>query len=68
MAVYGTPSDLILPRALSRLYLTALETARVVVVTGPRQTGKSTFVQTHPETAGRPYYTLDDAQTLLALQ
>jgi uncharacterized protein len=67
MAAAGT-DDLILPRALGRLFPTALETARVVVVTGPRQAGKSTFVRTHPATAARPYFTLDDAQTLFAVQ
>jgi predicted AAA+ superfamily ATPase len=34
----------------------------VVVVTGARQTGKSTLVQTLPELAGRPYLTLDDPE------
>ena len=60
--------DQILPRAIGRLFPTALETARVVVVTGPRQAGKSTFVQTHPMTAKRPYFTLDDARTLLRIE
>lgn len=32
----------------------------VVVVTGARQTGKSTLVQTAPALAGRPYLTLDE--------
>jgi predicted AAA+ superfamily ATPase len=35
----------------------------VVVVTGPRQAGKSTFVQAAPQLTGRPYVTLDDATT-----
>jgi predicted AAA+ superfamily ATPase len=34
----------------------------VVVVTGARQTGKSTLVQTLPELAGRPYLSLDDPE------
>jgi predicted AAA+ superfamily ATPase len=62
-----SPDDA-LPRALGRLFSTALETARVVVVTGPRQAGKSTFVQIHPATADRPYFTLDDARTLLQVE
>ena len=62
-----SPDD-VLPRALGRLFSTALETARVVVVTGPRQAGKSTFVQIHPATANRPYFTLDHARTLLQVE
>src|ERR1700691_2884645 len=58
----------ILPRAISRLFATALETMRVVGVTGPRQAGKSTFVRTHPATVERPYVTLDDATTRLAAE
>jgi predicted AAA+ superfamily ATPase len=57
-----------LPRAIGALYEAALGTMRVVVVTGPRQAGKSTLVKTHPRTASRPYFTLDDASTLLTLQ
>jgi hypothetical protein len=37
---------------------------RVVVVTGPRQAGKSTFVEHYPGLAGRPYVSLDDPATL----
>jgi predicted AAA+ superfamily ATPase len=37
---------------------------RVVVVTGPRQAGKSTFVEHHPLLAGRPYVSLDDPPAL----
>jgi predicted AAA+ superfamily ATPase len=56
----------VLPRALGRTYVAALDSVRVVVVTGPRQAGKSTFVATHPATADRPYVTLDDPIALLA--
>jgi uncharacterized protein len=37
---------------------------RVVVVTGPRQAGKSTFVAHHPALQGRTYLTLDDPSVL----
>lgn len=37
---------------------------RVVVVTGPRQAGKSTFVEHHPALAGRPYVSLDEPAVL----
>lgn len=56
----------VLPRALGRTYAKALDSVRVVVVTGPRQAGKSTFVATHPATSDRPYVTLDDPVALLA--
>jgi predicted AAA+ superfamily ATPase len=38
---------------------------RVVVVTGPRQAGKSTLVTSHGELLSRPYFSLDDIPTLL---
>ena len=56
------------PRAAGPLLRQALATLRVVVVMGPRQAGKSTFVRNDPGTAGRPYYTLDDPDTLLRAQ
>ncbi len=62
------PPTPVLPRAAGRLYQKALDTMRVVVVTGPRQAGKSTFVLSHPSTAARPYFTLDDSATLIAAQ
>lgn len=37
---------------------------RVIVVTGPRQAGKSTFVEHYPGLEGRPYVSLDDPATL----
>jgi predicted AAA+ superfamily ATPase len=58
----------VLPRALGPIYATALGAVRVVVVTGPRQAGKSTFVATYPATADRPYLTLDDPAIRLAAQ
>lgn len=45
-----------------------MRTMRVVVVTGPRQAGKSTLVQTDPLTAQRPYFSLDDPLTLLRVR
>ncbi len=58
----------IVPRAVAPLLDTALRTMRVVVVTGPRQAGKSTLVRNHPKLASRPYFSLDDAATLLRVQ
>jgi predicted AAA+ superfamily ATPase len=54
----------ILPRAAAPLLAEALRTLRVVVVTGPRQAGKSTFVEHHPDLAGLPYLSLDAPQIL----
>jgi len=62
------PSERILPRAVAPLLESALRTMRVVVVTGPRQAGKSTLVRAHPKLTVRPYYSLDDAETLLRAQ
>lgn len=53
-----------LSRAAASLLANALRTVRVVVVTGPRQAGKSTFVEHHPGLEGRPYISLDDPATL----
>jgi predicted AAA+ superfamily ATPase len=58
----------IVPRAVAPLLETALRTMRVVVVTGPRQAGKSTLVRSHPELVARPYFSLDAAATLLRVQ
>lgn len=57
-----TRSDLI-PRLASPRIREALADTRVVLVTGPRQSGKTTLVRTF-EDATRPYFTLDDAATL----
>jgi hypothetical protein len=65
------PPDLaspVLTRAITGLLDTALDTMRVVVVTGPRQAGKSTLVSVHPRLAGYPHFTLDDAATLLRVR
>jgi len=50
----------VLPRAAESTLERALETVPVVVVTGARQTGKSTLVRSARVLAGRPYLTLDD--------
>ena len=54
-----------LPRAAAPLLAQALRTMRVVVVTGPRQAGKSTFIENHPGLKDRPYFSLDDSSVLL---
>lgn len=54
--------DATLPRAAGVALTGALGQFPVVVVTGARQTGKSTLVQTLPVLADRLYLTLDDAE------
>jgi uncharacterized protein len=54
----------IVARAAAPLLAQALRTVRVVVVTGPRQAGKSTFVENHPALEGRPYFSLDNSSVL----
>ena len=54
----------IVPRAASPLLEQALRALRVVVITGPRQAGKSTFVEHHPRLRGRPFLSLDDPSVL----
>jgi hypothetical protein len=53
-----------IPRALGPVVDTALQQFPVVVVTGARQTGKSTLVQNLPSSAPRSYLTLDDFDIL----
>ena len=53
--------DDVLPRLASRVLARTLEVLPVGVVTGARQTGKSTLVGL-PEFAGREYCTLDDVR------
>ncbi len=55
------------PRAIRQRIETALTDTRVVLVSGPRQAGKTTLVK---EIAGRniPFYTLDNLSTLSAAQ
>jgi len=49
-----------IPRDITAAVLAILREMPVVVVTGMRQTGKSTFLQNQPELAHRRYVTLDD--------
>ena len=53
-------------RAVGRLTRAALASMPVVVVTGLRQSGKSTFLQHEKGLAGRRYMTLDDPAQLAA--
>lgn len=55
-----------LPRELSPLLHQALKTLPVVVVTGLRQAGKTTFLQHDERFQSRRYLTLDDYTTLEA--
>jgi uncharacterized protein len=55
-----------LPRDITASVLAALRETPVIVVTGMRQTGKSTFLQNQPEFAHRRYVTLDDFGYLAA--
>lgn len=58
-----------LPRELTPRLLKALRVMPIVVLSGLRQTGKSTLLQNERElAAGRPYRTLDDFATLAAAQ
>lgn len=50
----------VLPRAAAAAITRALSVAPVVVLLGPRQTGKTTLVRALPELRDRPYLTLDD--------
>ncbi len=54
------------PRELARLVHDALAALPVVVVTGLRQVGKTTFLQNDDALRGRRYLTLDDFATLEA--
>ena len=59
MIIIHDMTDLLLPRVLSSTVLRVAEAMPVVVVTGARQTGKSTLVADLLP-GHRPYYTLDD--------
>lgn len=59
--IHGVNGLQILPRALEASLTAALRSFPVVVVTGSRQTGKSTLVR---PLDGRPYLTLDNLEVL----
>jgi uncharacterized protein len=54
------------PREITASIINALDDMPVVVITGMRQTGKSTFLQQQAELQGRRYVTLDDFAQLAA--
>lgn len=62
--IHGMNGLPILPRAVAGALATALRSFPVVVVTGSRQTGKSTMVRALEEPQPRPYLTLDSLETL----
>ena len=53
-------------RELAAIVSSALDSLPVVVVTGLRQAGKTTFLLQEPSLRGRRYHTLDDLATLEA--
>jgi len=55
------------PRYISDRIKLSLSDTRVVLLSGPRQSGKSTLAQQLADD-GRPFFTLDDATTLTAVQ
>jgi predicted AAA+ superfamily ATPase len=55
------------PRALAPAIEAALQHHPVVILTGARQTGKSTLVQNLPSAGGRTFLTLDDLEVLDAV-
>lgn len=60
--------DLLLPRAASRRLDALLHAMPVVVVTGPRQVGKSCLVRNTPALAKHGLIDLDDTQTRIAAE
>jgi predicted AAA+ superfamily ATPase len=62
--IHGMNDLQVLPRLLRHPLETTLRSFPVVVVTGSRQTGKSTLVRSLPGEPGRPYLTLDNLEVL----
>src|SRR5512136_2329924 len=58
--IHGMNANAILPRLLAPCVEKALRVAPVVVITGARQTGKSTLARTVEPQRNRLYVTLDD--------
>jgi hypothetical protein len=54
------------PREITPSIISALDDMPVIVITGMKQTGKSTFLQQQAELQGRKYVTLDDFAQLAA--
>ena len=52
-----------LDRRLWTEILSSIDAFRVVIVNGPRQSGKSTLLRLLAERTGRPVYDLDDRTT-----
>jgi uncharacterized protein len=61
----SSESRYVVPRAVDPLLATMLRTARVVVVAGARQAGKSTLVKAHQGLTARSYFSFEDVGTLL---
>lgn len=64
MIIIHDVNNFYMPRALAATVEARLRSAPVVVVTGARQTGKSTLVQRLRGAEGRAYFTLDDLDIL----
>jgi len=62
--IHGMNGLQVLPRLLESPLELALRSFPVVVVTGSRQTGKSTLVRSLVQEPQRPYLTLDNLETL----
>ncbi len=62
--IHGMNGSTYRPRALGRVVEDALRTHPVVVVSGGRQTGKTTLVRNLPSAGQRRFETLDDLETL----
>ena len=56
------------PRELARLLRQALSFSPVVVLTGPRQVGKSTLLREESPFRAWPYFSLDDPEILVLLR
>jgi uncharacterized protein len=65
MSDFQSAEPILLPRRARVLIDAALEDTRVVLISGPRQSGKTTLARTYAN-ASRLYVTLDDGATLKA--
>src|SRR4026207_918913 len=62
MIIIHSMKESLLPRLLEGPLATSLRSSPVVVVTGARQTGKSTLVRMLGKSPARAYVTLDDVE------